>query len=127
MDSCIAIYSVQGEPGHRTVIKAAIASLAVDVYVSGWVRMESIVWPLRERNKTLLQAYHRFLNDFPCIGFKSTIFDHAAEMRADYGLRTADSLHIAAALSTGCDEFWTNDQKIAAKDLPIRVRLFPGP
>ena len=40
-------------------------------------------------------------------------FDLATELRAQYRLKTPDALHLAAAISSECDEFWSNDDRLA--------------
>jgi len=51
------------------------------------------------------------------------IFDRASRLRAGYGLKTPDALHLATALHYGCDEFWTNDGrlKLAAGGIAVDV------
>ncbi len=44
----------------------------------------------------------------------TAVFNLATELRASHRLRTPDALHLAAALSAGCSEFWTNDTRLAA-------------
>lgn len=41
------------------------------------------------------------------------VFNLATVLRAQYGLKTPDALHLAAAISSGCDEFWSNDDRLA--------------
>lgn len=38
-----------------------------------------------------------------------TVAEQAAEVRARYNLKRADSFQIAAAIAAGCDAFLTND------------------
>jgi predicted nucleic acid-binding protein len=47
----------------------------------------------------------------------SAVYERATGIGADYGIKTADSLHLAAAVELRCDSFLTNDQ---------RLRRFPG-
>jgi len=41
------------------------------------------------------------------------VYDGAAELRARYGLRTPDALHLACAQHHGCQALWTNDDRLA--------------
>jgi predicted nucleic acid-binding protein len=36
----------------------------------------------------------------------------ATDLRAQYRLKTPDALHLAAAITAGCDEFWTNEHRL---------------
>lgn len=53
------------------------------------------------------------------------VFDLAAEFRASHGLRTPDAIHLASAVFNGCDEFWTNDLRLARASNQIRFRVLP--
>ncbi|WP_437486225.1 PIN domain-containing protein [Sorangium sp. So ce1014] len=53
----------------------------------------------------------------------AAVFDHAAELRARYGLKTPDALHAAAAIVNGCDELWTNDRRLAAIEGHVSIRV----
>lgn len=46
------------------------------------------------------------------VPLNKAVFDLATELRAQHGLKTPDALHLAAAISAGCDEFWTNDLRL---------------
>jgi predicted nucleic acid-binding protein len=37
----------------------------------------------------------------------------AAQLRARFGLKTPDALHLACAQHHGCDALWTNDGRLA--------------
>ena len=41
------------------------------------------------------------------------VYLHAARLRAHFGLRTPDALHLACAQHHGCDALWTNDDRLA--------------
>ena len=40
------------------------------------------------------------------------VIDHAAEIRAKYGFRTPDAIHLAAAVVSSCDVFLTNHHRL---------------
>ncbi|MBC7648600.1 MAG: type II toxin-antitoxin system VapC family toxin, partial [Vitreoscilla sp.] len=42
-----------------------------------------------------------------------TIFLQAAMLRARFGLKTPDALHLACAQHHGCTALWTNDERLA--------------
>jgi predicted nucleic acid-binding protein len=47
------------------------------------------------------------------LSLSPTVCDRAAEIRASYGLKTPDAIHLAAATLAGCDVFLTNDRRLA--------------
>ncbi len=40
------------------------------------------------------------------------VIDRATEIRAQYGFKTPDAIHLAAAVTSGCDVFLTNDHRL---------------
>jgi predicted nucleic acid-binding protein len=40
------------------------------------------------------------------------VMDRATAIRAQYGLKTPDAIHLAAAVAAGCDVFLTNDHRL---------------
>ena len=56
------------------------------------------------------------------------VMESAAELRAITRLRTADAIHLAAAVHWGCDALLTNDRAFQLPQAPIEVlRLEPDP
>jgi predicted nucleic acid-binding protein len=49
---------------------------------------------------------------FAHVSMPPRAFELAAHLRAIHGLRTPDSLHMAAASLGGCDALWTNDGQL---------------
>jgi uncharacterized protein len=80
--------------------------------VSPLVPLESNVKPLRESNVQLVADYEAFLAAQNWLACDDSIFDRAIQLRARHGLKTPDALHLATALHYGCDEFWTNDDRL---------------
>ena len=40
------------------------------------------------------------------------VYQTAAQLRAQHGLKTPDALHLATARHHRCDQFWTNDDRL---------------
>jgi predicted nucleic acid-binding protein len=52
----------------------------------------------------------------------TAVFDRATRIRAAHKFRLGDSLHLAAAVESGCDRFLTNDSRLSAcTDIPVEV------
>jgi predicted nucleic acid-binding protein len=76
---------------------------------------ECLSKPLRENDTALISAYNTMLRStrrIALISVDAAIATRAADLRAQYTLRTPDALHIATALSSGCDTFLTNDLRL---------------
>lgn len=85
--------------------------------------MECRVRPLRGGDEALLARFEPFFAAprFELASFDRGVFDRAAQLRATLRLKTPDALHAAAALTSGCDEIWTNDRRLAVLEPALRV------
>lgn len=128
LDSCIVIYAVEdeGERGGAVRQRLADADDAV-VAISPLVMLECLVGPLRGENLRLHDHYLRAFKQFRQLPLDAEHYLRAAEMRARHGLRTPDALHLAAAQLHGCDEFWTNDNRLAASAGGLAVDVIGTP
>lgn len=118
LDACVAIYYVERHPTLYPRVKAALfrpGNEDVTPVFSDLTRMECRVLPLRRQDWQLLARYDAFfgLPDSGYAAMDATVFDFATELRARHGLKTPDALHLAAAIRSGCDEFWTRDTHLA--------------
>lgn len=114
LDACVVIYYIERHPVHFDAIATRLDELRTQAVVSELCRLECLVKPMRENNIELLQRYDIFFraNNLLATPFSRTVFQLATELRAIHGLKTPDALHLAAAISSGCDEFWTNDYRL---------------
>jgi predicted nucleic acid-binding protein len=114
-DSCVLIYRLQDvEPWNRKIAVALSTLIQPKVVVSELSRLECRVKPLREGDLSTLATFDAFFAA-PAIGYaplSRPVFDLATDLRARYRLKTADAMHLAAAIVHGCDEFWTNDRRL---------------
>lgn len=114
-DSCVLIYRLQEvDPWHKRIGQALSRLTQPRVVVSELSRLECRVKPLRDGDLSTLAKFDGFFAA-PAIGYASlshAVFDLATDLRARYGLKTPDALHLAAAINDGCDEFWTNDRRL---------------
>jgi len=73
---------------------------------------ECLTKPIRENDTKLITIYERFFEqtqNMNVIDISFPIARKSADLRAQYGLRTPDALHIATAIIAGCQAFLTND------------------
>ncbi|PKM41818.1 MAG: VapC toxin family PIN domain ribonuclease [Gammaproteobacteria bacterium HGW-Gammaproteobacteria-1] len=98
--------------------------LSADLCVrTALVQFECLVAPMRDGNLELQHYYEQGLAQFVQLPMSATVFIHAAQLRARFGLKTPDALHLAAAQHHGCDALWTNDNRLiqASQGLAINV------
>ena len=104
-------------------MQAMTAAAAAEFCISDLVRLECNVGPLRRGQASILARYEQafaLMNVVPSI---PSAFDRAAELRAHHGLKTPDALHAALAIVHGCDELWTNDQRLTSVQAQIVTRV----
>jgi uncharacterized protein len=50
---------------------------------------------------------------FASLPMPEPVYLQAAELRARFGMKTPDALHLACAQYHRCDALWTNDDRLA--------------
>ena len=121
------IYSVERVEPYRTLLEPlwqqALAG-EFDVASSDITVLETLVKPLREGDEVgemLLRSMFD-AHEVSLIPATRELWEDAARIRADTGLKTPDALHAATALSIGCTLFITNDTDFRrVEGLPIVV------
>ena len=101
-----------------TVEQVALFAAAVDVRLSGTdivqvasdlPRMQCRVKPLHDGNNDLLIDYDAYFEGAitEIAALSREVMDRATAIRAQYGFRTPDAIHLAAAVISGCEVFLT--------------------
>lgn len=124
LDSCIVIYAIEDDGARGNAVRQRLADAGDEVVaISPLVTMECLVGPLRADDLGLHDHYLRALDQFRRLPLDHDQFVRAAALRARHGLRSPDALHLAAAQTHGCDELWTNDDRLAAAAGGLAVRV----
>ncbi len=117
LDSNMVIYFVEQNEAFFYPLKALLLNPAnpVKVMYSDLLRMETTVLPLQLGDQDLLMRYDNFFTALqtPPIPMSTRVFELATQLRATHRLKTPDALHLSAAICGRCDEFWTNDHRLA--------------
>ena len=102
-----------------------IATTPVVTFSAVHILTEVMVKPMQTGNLRLAQEYRDILvnsDAYTLVSITVPIAESAADLRARYNLRTPDALHVATAISTGCDAMLTNDAQLKrVQELPILV------
>ena len=121
------IYSVERVEPYRTLLEPLWLQARAgefDVASSDITVLETLVKPLREGD-TVVEMLIRSMFDaheVSLITATRELWEDAARIRADTGLKTPDALHAATALSIDCTLFITNDTDFRRVDgLPVVV------
>ncbi|WP_158080862.1 type II toxin-antitoxin system VapC family toxin [Pelomonas sp. KK5] len=114
LDSCLLIYAIERHPlfGEPT-LAAMLAMPAGQLALSPLVKTECLVRPIRDADAGLRRQYERAFSGFRLLELSDAVCVQAAELRAHFGLKTPDALHLACALHHGCTALWTNDDRLA--------------
>lgn len=86
-----------------------------EFYTSTVTDIEFLVMPYKCNDFETIDAYWEFLRQFDVLKsfITETIAVTAAKIRAKYtGIKTADSMQLAAAIESSCDVFLTNDKQL---------------
>ncbi|MCL1465383.1 type II toxin-antitoxin system VapC family toxin [Argonema galeatum] len=118
LDSAPLIYYIEENPIYLQIADAFFEALnrrEFRVVTSVLTLSEVLVYPLRQGNVALAQEYRDILFDqqgLTTIEVSSDIAQTAAQLRADYNLRTADAVQMATAIHGGASFFLTNDARL---------------
>ena len=123
LDSCIAIYLVEEHSVYYAVIEEALAKLDGIVCFSPLAELECLILPLRLKRDDLVERFRRFFAINVQLDMPDTVYREAARLRAEFGLKTPDALHLATARFHNCTELWTNDDRLAgvADNMAVNV------
>jgi predicted nucleic acid-binding protein len=119
----VVIYLVEEHPVFVLDIESLLAQHSDAVlHVSSLTEMECLVLPLRNQNQPLIEKFRNWFETVTVLSNEREVFQQAARLRADHkSLKTPDAVHLATAMHFGCDEFWTNDDRLA-KAAPTLAR-----
>ena len=118
VDTPIFIYHLEG-----TTHLAGLAGVAMDELAGGaftgvtsvLTLMEIAVKPLNMRRPDVAEEYEVLLANYPNLVIAALDLPtarRAAELRAEYRLRPADALQVAACLEQGATAFLSNDREL---------------
>ena len=121
------IYSVERTEPYRTLLEPMWQQARAgdfDIVSSELIVSETLVRPLREGN-TVVEMFLRSLFNAHEVNLAPAtreLWENAARIRADTGLKTPDALHAATALRTDCALFITNDTDFRrVQGLPVVI------
>ncbi|MEQ9235111.1 type II toxin-antitoxin system VapC family toxin [Coleofasciculus sp. E2-BRE-01] len=128
IDTVVMIYAVEQASVYGSLLAdlwAKVQAGNLEVLTSELTLMEVLVIPIRNSDTFLTDAYKRLLRSpqIQLVSINQLILEKAARLRAiTPSLRTPDSIHIATAITSGCNQFLTNDQRLRIiPDLPVVI------
>lgn len=127
LDTSAIIYSVERHEPYLTLLAPVWKQAEVGQFVavcSELVLAETLVRPILEGNEDLVAAFQGVFDapEVQLIPVTRHLWEDAAWVRAETGLKIPDALHTATALRAGCALFITNDTDFRRiQGLPIVV------
>ena len=115
VDANVIIYQVERVMPYLQIVAPlwdALDAGQQQVITSELTVLEVLIKPIQVGNTALINLFKAVLYstlDFTCIPITRKTLEDAARLRANMGLKTPDAIHAAAALSSGCALFVTND------------------
>jgi predicted nucleic acid-binding protein len=119
VDTVVFIYFIEEHPRFLPLVEPLFQEVAAgrrEIVTSALTLLEVLVVPYRSGDYQLAERYESLLTRSCGVRVAEISRDHlrtAAQLRATTGIRTPDSLQLAAAMLAGCTVFLTND-----RDLP---------
>lgn len=114
LDSAPLIYLIEDVAPYALALETRLAAPGIIQVCSDLTRMECRVKPMRDGEDALLAAFDGYFSNVVAevIPLSRQIIDQATALRAHYGFRTPDAIHLAASIGSGCDLFLTNDYSL---------------
>jgi predicted nucleic acid-binding protein len=114
LDACLLIYLIERHMHWGNRVEGAIAGAAGFRFgISPLVKLECLVGPIKRGDPVLYRAYADLFDRLATLAMPEAVYVQAAELRARFGLRTPDALHLSCAQRHRCDALWTNDERLA--------------
>lgn len=126
LDSAVVIYSVEQVTPFAAVVDSRLAERDVVTVASDLTRLECRVKPLRDENAAVLEDFEEFFEDAIeiMVSLSREVVDLATGIRASYGFKAPDAIHLAAAVWSQCEVFLTNDYRLDRfRELAVEVLL----
>lgn len=114
LDTVIIIYLVEEKEPFFEMAAKRLEDASLELFSSEMARLESRVKPVRDQDHQLLAIYDQFFVNRinKVVDITREVIDTATELRAKYNFKTPDSIHLAAAITSACDIFFTNDHRL---------------
>ncbi len=127
LDTCLVIYAFEDHPRWGAPVRAALASEEPGRFaISPLVTLECLVAPMRDGNLALQRYYEDGLRQLQMLPIPEDAYLRAAMLRARFGIKTPDALHLATAIGHGCAALWTADDRLQRAGHGLAVNVLRG-
>jgi len=124
LDACLLIYLVERHPRWGEPVATAMAqSDEARFGVSPLLKCECLLGPIKRGDPVLQRDYTDLFELLVPLDMPEGVYLKAAQLRARFGLKTPDALHLACAQHHRCDALWTNDDRLAQASQGLAFRV----
>lgn len=122
IDTAPFIYFIEKHEKYLPVLKPLFTEMSsgnIEAITSTITLLEVLVHPFRTGNKSLAEKYREILlysEGLTTFEVLNDISEKAAELRAEYAIKTPDAIQIATAIIQGASNFLTNDPVLKKVD-----------
>jgi uncharacterized protein len=114
VDACLLIYAVENHPTFGAAIKEALSeNPSLHYAISPLTKLECLTVPIRTANFMVQTRFEKSFERFSELPISAAVFTRATHLRAQFGLKTPDAIHLACAQHYNCAALWTNDERLA--------------
>ena len=127
IDASGLIYSMERVEPYRTLLEPMWQEAQdgnIKIVSNPLIVIEALVKPFRDGNTEIESQYRELFasNAVRLLDASYQVFEDAASIRAETGLKTPDAIHAATAIRAECTLFVTNDTDFRrVQELPIIV------
>ncbi|WP_300265696.1 PIN domain-containing protein [Microbacterium sp.] len=121
LDSCILIYALEDAGARGDRARVLLSGVNDTLVASPLVLHECLVKPIRDGDNEMRRRISGVYDRMEHVDLDASVFVEAAELRARFGLKAPDSLHLAAAQAAGCEQLWTNNKRLVAASRGLAV------
>jgi predicted nucleic acid-binding protein len=120
LDTSPFIYFIEEVEPYYSIVKYIFEKNSLgefQIVTSTLTHTEVLTLPLKKQAARLAIEYDAILLRSPFVylaSFDIAIAKNAAEIRATYGIQTADAIQVATAVVSGSEMFVTNDKRLSA-------------
>lgn len=114
LDSAVVIYDVEQVAPYSELLDSRLSAGGLVIVTSDLTRLECRVKPLRDKNAALLEDFDDYFEGIVeiMVPLSREVVDLATGVRAQYGFKAPDAIHLGAAMLSECDVFLTNDHRL---------------
>ena len=124
LDACLVIYLTERHPRWGKPVADALAKARDKHFgISPLVKCECLVGPIKRGDPVLQRAYMQIFELCDSLEMPEPVYLQAAQLRARFGLKTPDALHLACAQHHRCDALWTNDDRLTRASHGLAQRV----